>query len=110
MLILKSVFFFSRIIWTSLVTASLSAFIYYSFDIYRGWCEEPIVMNFDDKLADIYDIPFPAVSTCNAQKLFQYLIFNFQVTICLNAKFSKLFVDLKSHLKKYQSGEIDEER
>ncbi len=68
-------------------------------------------MNFDDKLADIYEIPFPAVSTCNVHKIgIQYLIFNFQVTICLNAKFSKLFVDLKSHLNKYQSGEIDEER
>ncbi len=203
MLISTSVFFlFRRIIWISLVTASLTAFIYYSFNIYKGWCEEPIVMNFDDKLADIYEIPFPAVSTCNAQKfncyilsvastfmnqwLFDFsnfssnflfhsqfgsrsvnIIFNlyfivsicalllstvlelpwnsqlvefieknhrigefsgrnwsrnwklnnnlyfssyFQVTICLNAKFSMLFVDLQSHLNKYRSGEIDDKR
>jgi hypothetical protein len=50
-----------RIFWTGLVTASLSAFTHYSFNIYSRWLDEPIVMTFDDKLAEIYDIPFPAV-------------------------------------------------
>jgi hypothetical protein len=50
-----------RLIWTALVAASLSAFTYYSFMIYMRWHEEPIVMNLDDKLAEIHEIPFPAV-------------------------------------------------
>jgi hypothetical protein len=58
-------FFFYRVIWTALVTSSLSAFIYYSLKIYKNWHEEPIVMNLDDKLAEIYDIPFPAVRIFN---------------------------------------------
>jgi hypothetical protein len=29
--------------------------------IYMRWHEEPIVMNLDDKLAEIHEIPFPAV-------------------------------------------------
>jgi hypothetical protein len=58
----KSSFLVTRFVWTTLVAASLSAFTYYSFSIYTRWLEEPIVMNLDDKLAEIQEIPFPAVS------------------------------------------------
>jgi hypothetical protein len=58
MMILNNCF---RIFWTMLLGVSFSAFSYYSFSSYARWCEEPIVINLDEKLAKIYEIPFPAV-------------------------------------------------
>jgi hypothetical protein len=60
----KTSFLVTRFVWTTLVAASLLAFTYYSLSIYTRWLEEPIVMNLDDKLAEIHEIPFPAVIIC----------------------------------------------
>jgi hypothetical protein len=58
----KESFLTTRMIWAGLVAASLSAFTYYSLSAYTRWHEEPIVINLDDKLAEIHEIPFPAVT------------------------------------------------
>ncbi len=76
----KSSFLVTRFVWTTLVAASLSAFTYYSFSIYTRWLEEPIVMNLDDKLAEIQEIPFPAVSIAAIFRVWWYG--NLYLTTC----------------------------
>ncbi len=52
---------FCRLFWVALVTISLTAFSYYSVKTYVRWLEYPIVLEMDEKLAEIYEIPFPTV-------------------------------------------------
>jgi hypothetical protein len=52
---------FCRLFWVALVTISLTAFSYYSVKTYVRWLENPIVLEIDEKLAEIYEIPFPTV-------------------------------------------------
>jgi hypothetical protein len=46
----------------ALVTVSLTAFSYYSFKTYMKWYDNPIILEMDEQLTKIYEIPFPAVS------------------------------------------------
>jgi hypothetical protein len=39
----------------------MGSFTYYSFNAYIRWKEYPVVLGFDEQMADIFEIPFPAV-------------------------------------------------
>jgi hypothetical protein len=39
----------------------MGSFTYYSFNTYTRWKNYPVVLGFDEKMADISEIPFPAV-------------------------------------------------
>jgi hypothetical protein len=58
----------------ALVTISLSAFSYYSVKIYVRWLENPIVLEMDEKLAEIYEIPFPTVRKSASRRTEKYLV------------------------------------
>jgi hypothetical protein len=63
-------------------------------------------MNLDDKLADIYEIPFPAVIL----KYFlpsQFASSLFQITICRNALFAK--TKFQELFEAYRAGKANEE-
>jgi hypothetical protein len=51
----------------ALVTISLTAFSYYSVKTYVRWLENPIILEMDEKLAEIYEIPFPTVRKSDIQ-------------------------------------------
>jgi hypothetical protein len=51
----------------ALVTISLTAFSYYSAKTYVRWLENPVVLEMDEKLAEIYEIPFPTVTKFNVR-------------------------------------------
>lgn len=53
-----------RIWWLLLVALSFSICIYMMAGLYKMRTELPIIANFDDKLATISSIPFPAVTIC----------------------------------------------
>jgi hypothetical protein len=37
------------------------AFSYYSLNTYDQWKAKPVILGFDEQLADIFEIPLPAV-------------------------------------------------
>jgi hypothetical protein len=39
----------------------MGSFTYYSINTYIRWKEYPVVLGFDEQMADISEIPFPAV-------------------------------------------------
>jgi hypothetical protein len=41
----------------------MGSFTYYSFDAYIRWKDYPVVLGFDEQMADIFEIPFPAVNS-----------------------------------------------
>jgi hypothetical protein len=41
----------------------MGSFTYYSFNTYIRWKDLPVVLGFDEQMIDVFEIPFPAVSS-----------------------------------------------
>lgn len=58
-----------RVFWIIVFVVSMSACIFTVQKTYAKWQSSPIIVTQDEKLTDIYEIPFPAVTICPSAKV-----------------------------------------
>ncbi|XP_071743578.1 pickpocket protein 28 [Lepeophtheirus salmonis] len=60
---------FVRLLWLLAIISSWSFGIFMIMLFWEKWKESPILVSFDDDLSPIWQIPFPAVTICNMNKI-----------------------------------------